>query len=620
MRGTNRFMVCLVGAAVLVSVGVEGIVRSPSASAAQFDVTTTADSGPGSLRQALLDAAAASGPDTVVVQPGLGTIALAGEISWSGQSAVDDPVTIEGNGVVLDFAGASRGLVDARGDGVTIRDVEITGVGGTFTGNAAPVLSEGGTIVLEGCDIHDNHVTSEPGATHWHDCAGAVLSEGGDVTLDGCTITDNSATGTGDIAGAVDSEGGVLTVSDCTISGNTATGEGDGAGALLSEGGGAYVSHSQILSNVANVEGAAAGGINSQGGDVYLGHSTVNCNRARITSARYPSANAAGGLLSEGLDVHVSDCTLVGNAASTAGSGETANSILAPGVTPEIADSTIDDDTTICGSPPPIESFFLPKQVAVRINTAHPAKCSLVAIGILDTGPDVPDLASAATLDVGGLHVDVPGLTPSRGGYKFTAEGLVFSVKPNPYGSSRAKFRLSCRGDLTGKVSPTGPLGLRFHDAAADGECTVELGKGRFALGRVRGTLVEPNLFVQRAHATLKGPGKDALTVVVGIAAAGEVPAQAQDLHFTFADRLDATIPAGEFVRKGGTDVFSGDANGITKVVIDYAREQTFITGKRLDLGAFAEGGNSVLFSVAMGSDQRAVRVRMGRIGSLMKY
>jgi hypothetical protein len=271
-------------------------------------------------------------------------------------------------------------------------------------------------------------------------------------------------------------------------------------------------------------------------------------------------------------------------------------------------------------APPAITSFFLPKKVTAKVDAKDVSKSTLVAGGIFDTGPDVPDFASATTLDVGGLHFDIPGLTAAGKGFAFTGNGVSFVLAPNPYGSSRAKFKLKFTGDLTGRVSLDGPLVLRFANAITDGGGTVELGRGVFGLGKVRGALVEPNLFVVRAHATLKGAGKDALTVIVGLATGGQVPPGAADLTVGFADRLSQTIPAASFVRKGTTDQFSGNAGGITKVVVDYSREQISITGKGLDLGAFAQGGNPVLITVGLGGDLRAVEVRMGRIGNLMKY
>ncbi len=143
--------------------------------AAQFNVTTVEDSGAGSLRQALLDAAATPGVDEVIVQTALGVINVSSELSWIGVTGAN-AVTINGNGVRVDFNGAPRGFVEDGGNGVTIRNLEITGVGGTVNpstdagvfgvvtiGDAAPVVSQGGAIVIENCTIFDNRVATPDG-------------------------------------------------------------------------------------------------------------------------------------------------------------------------------------------------------------------------------------------------------------------------------------------------------------------------------------------------------------------------------------------------------------------------------------------------------------------------
>jgi hypothetical protein len=65
------------------------------AQAAAFTVTTTVDSGPGSLRQAILDANAAPGPDTISFAIGAAVsqqiIALA-----SALPASSEPVLLDG--------------------------------------------------------------------------------------------------------------------------------------------------------------------------------------------------------------------------------------------------------------------------------------------------------------------------------------------------------------------------------------------------------------------------------------------------------------------------------------------------------------------------------------------
>src|SRR5262249_33562091 len=60
----------------LAAAGVLALTAAPPAGASSFTVTTSADSGAGSLRQALASAAANPGADTITVAPGVGTITL----------------------------------------------------------------------------------------------------------------------------------------------------------------------------------------------------------------------------------------------------------------------------------------------------------------------------------------------------------------------------------------------------------------------------------------------------------------------------------------------------------------------------------------------------------------
>ena len=57
---------------------------APQSTAATLSVTTTEDSGPGSLRQAILDANATNGLDTIIFQvPGTGVQTIFARISSS---------------------------------------------------------------------------------------------------------------------------------------------------------------------------------------------------------------------------------------------------------------------------------------------------------------------------------------------------------------------------------------------------------------------------------------------------------------------------------------------------------------------------------------------------------
>lgn len=271
---------------------------------------------------------------------------------------------------------------------------------------------------------------------------------------------------------------------------------------------------------------------------------------------------------------------------------------------------------------PVVDSFFLPKSVFFKPSAAAPSKGLFKTAGFFDTGSKAVDLTAGATLSVGTRDFVVPGLTAAANGKTFTYSGggLTFVVVKNPFGSSRAKFRLQYKGDLGTDVPTDGPVELRFHNEAVDGRCQVLLSRGGYRLGRARGALSQPNLFVVRAHASVPGGGKDSFAVIVGLATSGSTPAAAQDVLVEFGLGISSTIPAASFTRKGDAFVFKGDAGGVTSVTLDYARETIAIQGKGLDLGTFAPGQNPLRIVVGLGAENRGVAVRVARQGDLIKY
>jgi nitrous oxidase accessory protein NosD len=124
--------------------------------AATLIVTTTADSGPGSLRAAL----AASDGNTIQFDPALNgqTISLS-----SGELAINKSITIRGPGVNLlavSRSGASQFRIFHALSGHT-------------------VVVEGLTIT--GGDIHNNQFG----------CGGGILNDGATSTINNCTISGN---------------------------------------------------------------------------------------------------------------------------------------------------------------------------------------------------------------------------------------------------------------------------------------------------------------------------------------------------------------------------------------------------------------------------------------------
>src|SRR5262245_48148705 len=89
-----------------------------------FTVQNLADSGPGSLRQAILDASAQPGDDTIRFAPAArdGTIALTG-----GQLSITDDLTIDGPGARrLAVSGNDASRVFQIGSGVTVTIADLT--------------------------------------------------------------------------------------------------------------------------------------------------------------------------------------------------------------------------------------------------------------------------------------------------------------------------------------------------------------------------------------------------------------------------------------------------------------------------------------------------------------
>ncbi len=263
-----------------------------------FHVTTTADSGPGSLRTAVAAANANPGLDRIVFDPSLSgqTITLT-----SGELMVTDDLRINGpvaNLLSISGNDSSRVFEFAAGTTDTITGVTVTGGlsnfattqpgagGGVYSGAALTVVAcaiegntaEGvgggifntGTLVLRDTTISANNAASGGGigniplpasgpgiltvtgcsiSANTSEFGGGVYSEGS-ATIRSTTLSGNSASFDG---GAIYAISGTLTLRDSTISANTATG---GAGIRAAAGGifiggPATVSRCRVSVNVA---------------------------------------------------------------------------------------------------------------------------------------------------------------------------------------------------------------------------------------------------------------------------------------------------------------------------------------------------------------------------------
>lgn len=252
-------------------------------------VSTTADSGPGSLRQALADAAPG---DTICFAPALAgqtitlgsTLTIGKNLTIDGSSLVS-PISVSGNNAVRVFM-VNRGVTatlkslkvahgyvaSEEGAGLQNNGV-LTIVNSTFDSNASGYQGGGltnlGTLTVQGSTFSNN--TSV-------ECA-AGINNGGNLTVLSSAFIANHATGCGGGIGG----GNPYVVANSTFYGNISNGW-QGGGALFINTTGITVVNSTLYGNVAT--GGPGGGIslehnyevlnlsntiiaNSTGGDCY---------------------------------------------------------------------------------------------------------------------------------------------------------------------------------------------------------------------------------------------------------------------------------------------------------------------------------------------------------------
>jgi hypothetical protein len=272
-------------AAVLAAV----LLPAGSALALSYPVKNTADSGAGSLRQAILDANLHGGPDSIPIET-TGTIKLV-----SALPGIADDVTIAGPG-----AGS---LTVARSNSAP-----------TFFG----VLNfSGSTSTVSGITVSNG--TAATGA-------GILNGSGGDLSLIRVVVTGNQAASEGGMyasGGGIFSNGS-LTLRESTVSGNNAiAGDGDeniaGGGGIEAEGT-VLVERSTISGNLAwafagtgHKSEAIGGGLALASGIATIEESTISGNTALAQESSQSIIARGGGVWGSGLTITGS--TIAGNAA-----------------------------------------------------------------------------------------------------------------------------------------------------------------------------------------------------------------------------------------------------------------------------------------------------------------
>jgi hypothetical protein len=192
------------------------------AASADIVVSSAADDGPGTLRQAIIDV-----PDggTIGFAPTLagGTIALASRLlitdkALTVEAPADRGITISGDGVTEIFFVTTTG-------GLTLRNATVTGARGPSGG-----IASGGAVTIEHSTISGNQSLLEGASGEGY--GGGIVHFGGDLKIVNSTITGNFAEQRGGGIASISSTG-TITLVHSTVVGNTS--EDYGGGISLSD-------------------------------------------------------------------------------------------------------------------------------------------------------------------------------------------------------------------------------------------------------------------------------------------------------------------------------------------------------------------------------------------------
>src|SRR5215208_6256874 len=176
----------LMGAALAASVVMAAVVLPSPAWAATYTVTNDADSGPGSLRQAIMDANTTTGvADTINFELDSAASILL--------TSAPLPTITEGAGLTIDGGSAN---------------IEINGL------NRYRVFEVGSGAKL----TLSNLTVAEGAAADRAFGGGGGILNNGTVTVSNSTLSGNSSNGGG---GGIFNQSGTLTVSNSTLSGNS---------------------------------------------------------------------------------------------------------------------------------------------------------------------------------------------------------------------------------------------------------------------------------------------------------------------------------------------------------------------------------------------------------------
>ena len=238
------------------------------ATAATYTVNNINNQGPGSLRQALTDAASGD----IINITATGTLILDSELIVNKNLAIQGPGAVN---LAISGNGATR-VFNIGNATVSISDLSITG---GYTGGTGGGLFNRGALTLTGVAIAGNQASYGGGVWNGND-----YGSGGSIVFNDCAIKNNTAyTG-----GGLYNGGSAVVLNNTSVLGNSG---GEGLG-IHNGNGQLTLNHSKVIGNAM----AGSDGMASAGGGI-TAYGTVKINDSDIS---YNVAESGGGIFQGG--------------------------------------------------------------------------------------------------------------------------------------------------------------------------------------------------------------------------------------------------------------------------------------------------------------------------------
>ena len=497
---------------------------------ATFVVTSTADAGAGTLREAVQMANVMPGADVIEFDATIhgSSIAL-----FSGDLEVTDGLSVIGPGPdLLTIDGSNRSRIfrvsvstggDVEFSGVTLTGGYAYGAGGAI----ASLLRPSYTMTLSDVVIEGNRTSGTNGQggaiynlgpLHMSDCIvagnstlgplslGGAISGKTQITIEDCHVTNNATLGDGSTGGAIGTDSASVHLIDSLVENNRTRGLAAAGGAVFTEedltverstlvdnftydddspGGAAYAGLVTVMDST--VSENYTGGDNSPGGGLYAAN-YASIQQSTISSNRTFGANSAGGGLAADQVATIKASTVVQNEISGGQQGG-GIAVLDGGLT--LVGAIVAENQSLATPLPLDQDLFASAGIMADASMIG----SLTLTNLTEAPVGMPDANGNLVGDPNGLGVIDPQLGPLQinGGPTPTHRLLPTSpainagaVLVNPHDQRGAPFARTVNGqaDMGAYEVQTGPghFGDGIYDCSDIDAVVAQIASGSFDL------------------------------------------------------------------------------------------------------------------------------------------